>query len=74
VSVALYVVVERAKKCLDFATTLYGWHIVICAVYNGLPGAWQWWTMIIGSCVVSILLGEYICARREMRDIIVRGA
>mmetsp|Transcript_88411 Transcript_88411/g.143141 ORF Transcript_88411/g.143141 Transcript_88411/m.143141 type:complete len:155 (+) Transcript_88411:188-652(+) len=71
---ALYVVVQRAKKCLDFGITLYVWHIVLCVVYNGLPGAWEWWVSTIGSCVATILLGEYVCARREMRDItIVRG-
>ena len=142
---ALYVVVERAKKCLDFGSTLYCWHIFFCFLYDGLPSAWEWslsslslsrslslarslsfprslavspslcaashsicfagyistryrhtrtcaytrarahthththththrWTCTIGACVVSIVVGEYVCARREMREItIVRG-
>jgi len=39
---ALYVVVERAKKCLDFGSTLYGWHIFFCFLYDGLPSPWEW--------------------------------
>lgn len=71
---ALYVVVERAKKCLDFGTTLYGWHILLCIMYDGMPSSWEWWTCTIVACIVTIVVGEYACARREMRDItIVRG-
>ena len=41
-TLALYVVVERAKKCLDFGTSLYGWHLILCLLYAGLPSAWEW--------------------------------
>jgi len=72
---ALYMVVERAKKCLDFGSTLYGWHILLCVAYDGLPLSWEWWICTIGACVMTIVVGEYACARREMRDItIFRGA
>eukprot|EP00960_Hanusia_phi_P048916 759250-Hanusia_phi.AAC.6 len=70
----LYVVVERAKKCLDFGTTLYGFHILICFFYDGLPTHWVWWFCNILATILTVLTGEYVCARREMRDItIVRG-
>lgn len=71
---ALYVVVERAKKCLDFGATLYFWHIILCAIYGGLPSSWEWWLTILGSCVATILMGEYLCARREMQDITITRA
>mmetsp|Transcript_17435 Transcript_17435/g.42322 ORF Transcript_17435/g.42322 Transcript_17435/m.42322 type:complete len:153 (-) Transcript_17435:539-997(-) len=67
----LYIVVERAKKCLDFAATMYGFHILFCWYYGGMPTHWQWWTTTIASAVVTILVGEYVCARREMREITI---
>jgi hypothetical protein len=33
-SVLLCVVVERAKKCLDFAVTLFFFHLLACAFYE----------------------------------------
>jgi hypothetical protein len=33
-SVLLCVVVERAKKCLDFTVTLFFFHLLACAFYE----------------------------------------
>mmetsp|Transcript_10644 Transcript_10644/g.21293 ORF Transcript_10644/g.21293 Transcript_10644/m.21293 type:complete len:154 (+) Transcript_10644:209-670(+) len=67
----LYVVIERAKKCLDFGATVYGFHIFFCWLYAGMPSYWHWWLVIILSTTLTVLLGEYICARREMREITI---
>ena len=67
----LYVVVERAKKCLDFTVTLYGFHVIFCWFYGGMPTHWQWWTTTIIVALLTVLIGEYICAQREMREITI---
>lgn len=64
-------VVERAKKCLDFAFTQYFGHFLAVVVYQGFPTEWQWW-LVQGVCVaVMSALGERLCLRREMQDISV---
>lgn len=65
----LCIVVERAKKCLDFAATTHLLHLCCCVVYDGLPDSWEWWLVNIMSLVVMALLGEYLCMRREMQEI-----
>lgn len=65
----LMLVVERAKKCLDFAATAHILHLLGCAMYDGFPESWEWWVVTLASLIVMALLGEYLCMRREMRDI-----
>jgi len=67
--VALVVIVERAKKCLDFVATLFVLHIVLCSLYSGFPTQLWWWLSLFGSALVMTLLGEYLCMRHEMREI-----
>jgi len=62
-------IVERAKKCLDFASTCYIWHLVFCCIHSGFPMSLEWWaTNSLGLLIMS-LLGEWLCVRREMQDI-----
>lgn len=65
----LCVVVERAKKCLDFAATAHVIHLGCCILYDGVPGSWEWWVINAMSLVVMSLVGEFLCMRREMQDI-----
>jgi hypothetical protein len=65
----LCIVVERAKKCLDFAATVHVLHLCGCVLYDGFPGSWEWWAVNVMSLIVMSLLGEYLCMRREMQDI-----
>jgi hypothetical protein len=48
-------VVERAKKCLDFAATIHLFHFLGCLVYAGFPTAWLWWLLMLFSllCMTS---------------------
>ena len=62
-------VVERAKKCLDFAATLYIIHLFICIVYGGWPASVTWWVVNITGLAIMALLGEYLCIRRELKEI-----
>mmetsp|Transcript_36912 Transcript_36912/g.77090 ORF Transcript_36912/g.77090 Transcript_36912/m.77090 type:complete len:157 (-) Transcript_36912:99-569(-) len=66
---ALIVVVERAKKCLDYGGTVYFLHICFCFMFNGIPGCWQWWLCNILALIIAVVFGEYVCANRELREI-----
>ena len=65
----LMLIVERAKKCLDFTVTAHFLHLCFCTLYEGFPEGWEWWLLTTLSIVVMSLLGEYLCMRREMREI-----
>ena len=69
----LCLLVERAKKCLDFAVTLYLIHFCICFGFSGFPAEMNWWLVNIFSLVLTAVLGEWLCMRREMRDIPLGG-
>ena len=51
-------IVERAKKCLDFTSTLYIIHVVICSFYDGIPQNWEWWILQIAALALMVVLGE----------------
>lgn len=61
--------IERAKKCLDFAATLFLFHLFISIVYGGWPSSLTWWVVNGTGLVVMSLLGEYLCIKRELREI-----
>lgn len=65
----LLYLVERAKKCLDFSATLYIIHLFICVVYGGWPSTFTWWLVNIAGLATMALLGEYLCIKRELREI-----
>lgn len=68
---AIYMVylIERAKKCLDFSATVYIIHLFICIMYGGWPSSITWWVVNATGIAVMALLGEYLCVRRELREI-----
>jgi len=61
--------IERSKKCLDFAATIYIIHLCICIVYGGWPSSIAWWIVNGTGIALMALLGEYLCIRRELREI-----
>ncbi|KAJ1436849.1 integral membrane protein S linking to the trans Golgi network-domain-containing protein [Ochromonadaceae sp. CCMP2298] len=65
----LSLIVEKAKKCVDFTFTLYFIHIVICCFYYELPLEWEWWLVHVVASVAMASLGEYLCSRAELEDI-----
>lgn len=70
----LLVIVERTKKCLDFTATLYVIHTFLCVVWGGVPVTLIWW-VLNGVCLVLMtVLGEWLCMRREQREIPLGGA
>lgn len=54
-------IVERAKKCLDFTSTLYIIHLGICSLYDGIPQNWEWWILQIAALALMVVLGEADC-------------
>lgn len=62
-------VVERAKKCLDFTATLYLLHLLFCCAFRGWPRSFEWWLLNFAGMVLMAVLGEWLCLRKEMRDI-----
>ncbi|KAM3699837.1 hypothetical protein ACJW31_05G056000 [Castanea mollissima] len=66
--IMLYLI-ERAKKCLDFSATVYIIHLFICIIYGGWPSSITWWVLNGTGVAVMALLGEYLCIKRELREI-----
>jgi len=65
----LSLVVERAKKCLDFTATLYLLHLLFCCAYRGWPRSAEWWLLNGAGLATMAVLGEWLCLRKEMQDI-----
>ena len=70
-SVLLVVIVEKSKKCLDFATTNVILHFIICVLYDGkaVLHSLDFWIVQVFGMIAMVLLGEYLCSRRELMDI-----
>jgi len=68
-SYVLVLVVGRAKKCLDFAATVYMFHFFCCLVFAGFPYNWEWWITNTLGLVGCVVLGEYLCMKKEMEYI-----
>lgn len=70
----LLLIVERAKKCLDFTATMYIVHLFLCLIYGGLPSSITWWVVNAVGVVITAVLGEWLCIRRELREIPTRSS
>jgi len=60
-------VVKKAKKCLDFSSTVYIIHALVSCCWGGLPPL-QWWGMNVLGCVITAAESEFLCIRTEMRQ------
>jgi protein SYS1 len=65
----LSIIVERAKRCVDFTFTLFFIHIWLCTFYLEFPLIWEWWLVHVVSSVLMATLGEYWCSIQELKDI-----
>ena len=68
-SVLLAIIVEKSKKCLDFGVTLFLIHLLACVLYGGMPTVLDWWIVHVFGMILMVLLGEYLCSRKELDDI-----
>jgi len=65
----LAVIVEKSKKCLDFSVTLFMIHFFLCTIYDGPPATWDWYIVHVLATILMVLVGEFLCSRRELDDI-----
>eukprot|EP00298_Acanthocystis_sp_HF-20_P026442 c4149_g1_i1.p1 GENE.c4149_g1_i1~~c4149_g1_i1.p1 ORF type:complete len:159 (+),score=35.48 c4149_g1_i1:8-484(+) len=72
--VALLLIVERARKCLDYTFTAYFIHFILCYMNCGLPDGWEIWLCWLVSIVVMTTFGEHLCIKREMKEIPLHGS
>ncbi|XP_068695081.1 protein SYS1 homolog [Montipora foliosa] len=70
----LWVIVRRAKQCLDFAATAHFIHLIICAIYSGFPSTLTWWLLNITCMALMAVIGEFACMRTELKAIPVSVA
>jgi hypothetical protein len=59
--------------CLDFSISMYVFHLGYCTAYRGVPHSVLWWCVIIASSACTTVAGEYLCMRRELREIPIMG-
>jgi hypothetical protein len=68
ISYCVFLVVGRAKKCLDFCFTLYALHFLLCRVSeNAWPTKWEYWLFHILSLIVITLASEFLCIQQELK-------
>ncbi|XP_031555773.1 protein SYS1 homolog [Actinia tenebrosa] len=70
-AMALWFIVKRGKQCLDFTTTIFVIHLLLCCVYYGFPLSWTWWIVNIVWVALMAIIGEFVCMRTELRAIMV---
>lgn len=69
-AVLLAVIVEKSKKCLDFCVTYFLLHLILSTWYTGhLPRTSDWWIVHLAATLIMVLVGEYVCSRKELSDI-----
>ena len=72
-SYSVLLVVGRAKRCLDFCSTLYLFHYLLCVAYSGIPSSWQYYLVLAVSVAVTVLLSEWLCMHEELKWIPTTG-
>ncbi len=75
VCLVMLAVVGRAKKCLDFCCTMYGYHAVAVVIASrSLPHSVLWWVLVLVAVVLTTVASELVCLRRELKEIPVSGS
>jgi len=72
-SYMMVVVVERSKKCLDFAATVHIFHFFVVFSYSSLPG-FSWWFCWSLSLFLMFVVGQSLCRKWEMEVIELSSA
>lgn len=62
-------IIKRAKKCLDYVSTIYILHLFLCWMNDHFPSNWDWWIVNFCSFLIMAVLSEYLCIRKEMKVI-----
>ncbi|KAF3915250.1 hypothetical protein ABW20_dc0110244 [Dactylellina cionopaga] len=68
--VAITLLVGRTKFVLDFSLTIHIIHLIITSLYShSIPSSWLWWSVQLGSSIVTISLSTWTCQKREMQPL-----
>lgn len=69
-ALALWLIVQRTKLCLDFSCTFHFIHLLLCWYYNGaFPTTFSWWTLNVACAAITCVSGEFLCLRTELQAI-----
>ena len=71
VSVAVWRLVGRLRRAVDFVATAYFFHFLVVSAVDGFPLAPTWWLVHAAAVIGACSLGEFLCMRREMQEISV---
>lgn len=70
VAAGIRYVVQRAKKCLDFAVTAYFIHLVAVSIYSSsIPRSPAWWLCSALNFAVTAFFSEWLCLQHELKEI-----
>jgi len=65
----LFKLIRRPRLILDFALTLVFNHLVLTTYYSAaLPTSLFYWVVLLGGAVLTIVVAEQLCVRREMTE------
>ena len=65
----LFKLIRRPRLILDFALTLVFNHLVLTTYYSAaLPTSLFYWVVLLGGAVLTIVVAEQLCIRREMTE------
>ncbi|KAH7821451.1 putative Integral membrane protein S linking to the trans Golgi network [Monocercomonoides exilis] len=69
-SCGLYpIVVQKSKKCWDFAISACFLDIIIALPFGGFPTSPSWWISHLITLCLLILIAEFLCAYFESKPI-----
>ena len=67
---AIRFVVQRAKKCLDFAATAYFIHLMAVSIFSSsIPRSPAWWLCSAINLSVTAVFSEWLCLQHELKEI-----
>jgi len=65
----LYKLIRRPRLILDFSLTLVFNHLVLTTYYSAaLPTSLFFWLVLLGGAVLTIIVAEQLCVKREMSE------
>jgi hypothetical protein len=70
-SIAFVFLVGKAKRCADFAATLFIAHTIATIVHSGWPTTLAWWGFNGAATVAMACVSEWLSMRLELRDIAI---
>jgi len=69
IGIAIRFIVQRAKKCLDFSSTVYLIHFLAVSASSGFPKEASWWLNLAVDIAITAVLSEWLCLKQELKEI-----